>query len=106
MKTTRTHKRKLRTRSKIFGTKAVPRLSVFRSKRFVYAQLIDDESGSTLASASSPRKPKGSEVVGAEIAKKAKKQSITNVIFDRGSYKYHGRVKAVAQAARAAGLKF
>lgn len=105
MKTTRANKRRLRTRSKIFGTKIRPRLSVFRSKRAIYAQLIDDESGKTLASASGS-KVKGSETTGAEIAKKAKKQGIKSVIFDRGSYKFHGRVKAVAEAARKGGLKF
>lgn len=106
MKITRAHKRRLRIRGKIFGTKIRPRFCVYRSKKAIYAQLIDDESGITLASAFSKSKTKGSEAVGAEIAKMAKKQGIKSVVFDRGSYKYHGRVKAVAQSARAGGLKF
>jgi large subunit ribosomal protein L18 len=104
-----------RIRRKISGEKAKPRLSVFRSNTDIYAQLIDDASGVTIASASSKQKeiaaqkaPKTqkSKMVGTAIATKAKELGITTVVFDRGGYIYHGRVKAVAEGAREGGLKF
>ena len=104
-------RRHARTRAKMSGTTERPRLIVFRSLRYMYAQVIDDASGKTLASAHDMKAEKGTkleraEAVGAEVAEKAKKAGITAVVFDRNGYKYHGRVKAVAEAARAAGLTF
>lgn len=101
MKNQRT-KRRRRIRSKVTGTTLRPRLSVFRSNQYVYAQLIDDEKMVTVCYAKS-KKP---QEVGAEIAKKAIEQKITKVVFDRSGYQYHGRVKAVAEAAREGGLIF
>jgi len=110
--------RKLRIRRRIrkvsFGTEARPRLSVFRSNKEIYAQLIDDNAGKTLAAASSRDKEidaKGTKTeiavaVGKAIAEKAKKAGIETVAFDRGGNLYHGRVKALAEGAREAGLKF
>ncbi|MGI6768345.1 MAG: 50S ribosomal protein L18 [Bacilli bacterium] len=107
--------RHLRIRQKIQGTSSKPRLSVFRSNSHIYAQVIDDEKGITLVSASSIDKElkleKGSNIeaakqVGALVAKRALEKKIENVVFDRGGYLFHGRVKALADAARAAGLKF
>jgi len=106
-----------RLRSKISGTSERPRLAVYRSISHIYAQLIDDVEGSTIASASSlendlrtqgknPGKITISKVVGESIGKKAKDKGISEIVFDRGGYKYHGRVKAVADGARDAGLKF
>jgi large subunit ribosomal protein L18 len=101
-----------RIRAKVSGTKEVPRLNVYRSLTNIYAQLIDDEAGKTLAAASSKEiksKANKSEIasaVGKLIAEKAVKAGITKVVFDRGGYQYHGRVKNLAEAARAAGLKF
>ena len=106
---------KYRIRKKISGASAKPRLSVFRSNADIYAQLIDDANGVTLAAASSRQKdiaaqkaPKTekSKLVGAAIATKAKELGITTVVFDRGGYIYHGRVKAVAEGAREGGLQF
>jgi large subunit ribosomal protein L18 len=106
---------KYRIRKKISGVAAKPRLSVFRSNNDIYAQLIDDNNGVTLAAASSRQKdiqaqkaPKTdkSKMVGAAIATKAKELGITTVVFDRGGYIYHGRVKAVAEGAREGGLVF
>ena len=106
---------KYRIRKKISGIAAKPRLSVFRSNTDIYAQLIDDNNGVTLAAASSKQKdiqaqkaPKTekSKLVGAAIATKAKELGITTVVFDRGGYIYHGRVKAVAEGAREGGLVF
>lgn len=104
-----------RTRKKINGVSAKPRLSVFRSNSDIYAQLIDDANGITLAAASSrqkdiaaqkaPKTEKG-KLVGVAIATKAKELGITTVVFDRGGYIYHGRVKAVAEGAREGGLQF
>ncbi len=102
-----------RIRKKISGTADRPRLSVFRSNKQIYAQLIDDVSGHTLVSASSREKGvdgKGakSEIaksVGAELAKKAKAAKIDKAVFDRGGYRYHGRVKALADGAREGGLQ-
>lgn len=108
-------KRHLRIRKNISGTPVKPRLNVFRSNSHIYAQIIDDVNGVTLVSASSKDKDlglvKGSNVeaakqVGALVAKKALEKQIENVVFDRGGYLFHGRVKALADAAREAGLKF
>ncbi len=100
-----------RIRSKIQGTAERPRLSVFRSLSNISAQLIDDSTGKVLVASSSLKIKKGkkSEVatqVGAEIAKLAKTKKITACVFDRGGYLYHGRVKALAEAAREGGLQF
>ena len=107
-------KRHLRVRNHIAGTAARPRLNVFRSLKNIYAQIIDDEKGVTLVSASS--KDKGfaqyggniaaAKAVGSAVAKKALEKGITEVVFDRGGYIYHGRVAALAEAAREAGLAF
>ena len=110
-KTIKRQVRKRRIRAKISGTSDMPRLSVFKSNKFIYAQIIDDESSKTLASASGKMlKAKGKTsqavVVGEEIAKQAKAKGITKVAFDRGGYIYTGRVKALADAARDGGLKF
>lgn len=108
-------KKKVRARKKIYGTSERPRLSVFRSGRHIYAQIIDDSIGQTLASASSlvdgaPEKgKKKTEVatwVGSELAKMAKGKNISKVVFDRNGFKYHGRIKALADSARESGLTF
>lgn len=110
-------RRKRRTRAKIRGTAQRPRLSVFRSNRYTYAQLIDDEQGKTLVSASTKElmalksktlnpKLQQAEQLGELIAKKALEKGIKKAVFDRGEYKYHGRVKAVAEGARKGGLQF
>ncbi len=107
-------KRHLRVRNRVAGTAQRPRLNVFRSLAHIYAQVIDDEKGMTLAAASSLDKDfdgKGGNIaaakaVGAAIAKKALEKGISEVVFDRGGYIYHGRVKALAEAAREGGLKF
>ncbi len=106
-------KRHVRVREKIFGTSETPRLVVFRSNTNIYAQIINDEEGITLVSASSleNKEKNGSNVeaaklVGESLAKKAKKAGITKVVFDRGGYLYHGRVKALADALRDGGLEF
>ena len=102
-----------RIRKQIMGTSACPRLCVFRSNAEIYAQIIDDETKTTLVSASSLelKLENGSNVeaakaVGKSIAEKATKAKITKVVFDRGGYLYHGRVKALAEAARENGLEF
>lgn len=100
-----------RIRGKIYGTAEKPRLFVFRSHKHIYAQLIDDDKGVVLASASdlglsSKGKIKAAETVGKTIAEKAQSVNKKEVVFDRGGYKYHGRVKAVAEGARSGGLKF
>jgi len=114
-KVVRRQKLKWRVRSKISGTAEKPRLSVFRSNKGIYAQLINDKEGTTLASASYLDKDlasfKGSKLeqsaeVGKAIASKAKAAGIEAVVFDRGGYLYHGRILALAEAARAGGLKF
>ncbi len=106
---------KYRIRKKISGTANKPRLSVFRSNRDIYAQLINDDDGTTIAAASSKEKdilaqklPKSekSKLVGMSIARKAKELGVGTVIFDRNGYLYHGRVKAVAEGAREGGLEF
>ena len=107
-------KRHLRVRSKISGTAACPRLDVFRSNSNIYAQLIDDVNGVTLASAASNEKDFGkakgnkeeARKVGQLIAQRATEKGITEVVFDRGGYVYHGRVKELAEGAREGGLKF
>lgn len=107
-----------RMRSRLSGTAARPRLAIFRSNKFIYAQVIDDESGKTLASASSNQKDlqgqlggkgcnlEAAKLVGQTIAARAKDGGVNKVCFDRGGYRYHGRVKALADAAREAGLEF
>lgn len=102
-------KKKIRT--KIFGTESFPRLSVFRSNQFIYAQVIDDKAGKTLASASDMDIKKGTKTeraieVGALIAKATNAKGIKKVIFDRNGFKYTGRIKALADSARNAGLTF
>ncbi|MFC1677605.1 50S ribosomal protein L18 [Planctomycetota bacterium] len=110
-------RRKYHVRKKIFGTADRPRLSVFRSNRNIYAQIIDDVAGATLVSASTRDKgladkvggggnSKAAEVVGEAIAKEAMGVGIKVVCFDRSCYKYHGRAKALAEAARKGGLTF
>jgi len=107
--------RHARLRETISGTKEMPRLNVFRSSKNISAQLIDDESGVTLTSASSIDKElkitnggntEAAKLVGTAIAKKAKELKIKKVVFDRGGYLYHGRVQALADAARENGLEF
>lgn len=103
--------RKRRVRAKVSGTAARPRLSIFRSLMQISAQLIDDESGKTLATASTKELKvtaniDGAKKLGEAIAAKAKDKKISTIVFDRNSYRYHGRVKAVADAARDAGLTF
>jgi large subunit ribosomal protein L18 len=105
--------RHLRIRKKIKGTRNRPRLFVFKSLKHIYAQLIDDEKGQTILSASDfeiKEKPKSkvelAREIGKLIAKKAKEKGIEKVVFDRGGYKYHGKVKALAEGAREGGLKF
>jgi len=102
-----------RIRARVTGTKTKPRLSVFRSNRFIYAQLVDDASGLTLAAASDvstandkKTKVERAAVVGEAIAKKAIEKKIQEVVFDRGGFLYAGRVKALAESARKAGLTF
>ena len=110
-------KRHLRVRKKITGTGARPRLNIFRSSKHMYAQIIDDTKGVTLVAASTLDKDLSKDIgngasveaaqkVGALIAERAKAQGIEVVVFDRGGYLYHGRVKALADAAREAGLQF
>ena len=107
-------RRHRRVRKKISGTADRPRLNVFRSINQIYAQLIDDRQGHSIASASSldsELKAKGTPVekarlVGELLGKRAKKSGVKQVVFDRGGYRYHGRVKALAEAAREAGLEF
>lgn len=107
--------RHTRVREKVSGTASTPRLNVFRSNKNIFAQIIDDEAAVTLVSASSIDKElkleNGSNIeaatkVGELLAKRAKKQKITKVTFDRGGYQYHGRVEALANAARENGLEF
>jgi large subunit ribosomal protein L18 len=103
-----------RIRRKVSGTAERPRLAVYRSLKSIYAQVIDDANGRTIVSASSLEKDAGAKganaaaakAVGALIAKKAKDNGITKVVFDRGGYLYHGNIKALADAAREAGLEF
>ncbi len=105
-------KLKRKIRSRVTGTTAKPRLSVFRSNKQIYAQLIDDANGSTLASASSRsisdkvNKVEIAKIVGKSLAEKALAAGITTCVFDRGGYLYHGRVKSLAEGAREGGLIF
>ena len=107
-------KRHLRVRSKIKGTAECPRLNVFRSINHVYAQIIDDEKGVTLVAASTMDKDfegsggnkEAAKKIGLDIAKKAIDKGISSVVFDRGGYIYHGRIKELAEGAREGGLKF
>ncbi len=111
------HRRHLRVRAKVKGTTSAPRLCVFRSLNHIYAQVVDDSRGHTLASASTldseiksaavgKKKTGKSGLVGSLVAKRALSKGINQVAFDRGGFKYHGRVKALAEAARQEGLKF
>jgi large subunit ribosomal protein L18 len=108
---------KARIRKKLAGTPQRPRLAVFRSQAHIYAQVIDDDAGRTLCQASSvdqelrSRAKRGSDLAAAQavgklVAERARQKGITAVVFDRGGFQYHGRVKALADAAREAGLKF
>jgi large subunit ribosomal protein L18 len=116
LKLTRRTQRKARTAGAVRGTTERPRLSVFRSVKNIYAQIIDDTTGKTLVAASSVDAAKGdlkhggnknaAAAIGKAIAAKAVEKGITQVAFDRNGYQYHGRVKALADAAREAGLKF
>lgn len=111
-------KRKMRVRRRVRGTAQRPRLSVFRSSRHIYAQLIDDDSAVTLATVSSLSKDlgdaiennagncRGASVVGEKIAQKAQEKGIKRVVFDRNGFLYHGRVKSLADSAREHGLEF
>lgn len=111
-------KRHTRIRAKVKGTAVCPRLNVFRSSKHVYAQIIDDVKGYTVVACSDSSKQWDNEAmqqltktqmakkVGEELAKKALKEGVETVVFDRGGYKYHGRVKALAEGAREGGLKF
>ena len=116
----RRHRISLRLRKRIGGTPERPRLAIFRSVSHIYAQVIDDQAGTTLVSASTTEpalKAKltdgakggnlgGAKAIGAAVAERLKAKGITRVVFDRGGFLYHGRVKAVADAAREAGLEF
>jgi large subunit ribosomal protein L18 len=102
-----------RVREKIRGSASRPRLAVFRSLTHIYAQLIDDDAGATLVAASSVKakeikasKSERAKAVGTTLGERAKAKGIGEAVFDRGGYRYHGRVKALADAARSAGLKF
>lgn len=108
-------KRHARVRTKLSGTQERPRLNVYRSNNHIYAQIIDDVNGVTLASASTLDKEltlngtgniDAAKLVGGLVAKRATEKGVTVVVFDRGGYLYHGRVKALAEAAREAGLQF
>lgn len=103
-----------RIRERVAGTQERPRLAVFRSLKHIYAQVIDDRAGRTIVAASSDEKNAtanggnlaGAKEIGKLVAERAKSQGVTKVVFDRGGYLYHGRVKALAEAAREAGLEF
>ncbi|MBW1645392.1 MAG: 50S ribosomal protein L18 [Deltaproteobacteria bacterium] len=107
-------KRKLKIRSRVAGSSDRPRLSVFRSARHIYVQAIDDQAGRTIASAATTEKGlaeyggnlKAAKVVGQAIASRLQEKGISKVVFDRNGFLYHGRVKALAEAAREAGLQF
>ncbi len=111
-------RRQIRVRAKVYGTPERPRLNVFRSARHIYAQIIDDDLGYTLVAASTVEtETKGkisdentkvdeAKLVGQTIAQRAKEKGIDKVVFDRAGYIYHGRIKALAEGARAAGLQF
>lgn len=102
---------KKKIRAKIYGTSEIPRLSVFRSNNFIYAQMIDDSKGVTIASASDMDIKKGTKtersiLVGTQISKESNTKGIKSCVFDRNGFKYTGRIKALADSARASGLKF
>ncbi len=107
----RIHKR---IRRRVEGTPERPRLAIFRSVNHIYAQVIDDQQGHTLVAAASTEKDlrgkggnvEGAKTIGRKVAERAKEKGISKVVFDRGGYQYHGRVKALADAAREAGLEF
>ncbi len=110
-KTTKRKQRHSRVRAKLSGTAKRPRLVVFRSINSTYAQLIDDTKGEIICAASDLKKDKGTKLekakeVGLEIGKLAQEKGIKECVFDRNGYKYHGRVKAIAEGARESGLKF
>lgn len=110
-KETRRQKRKTKIRAQVSGTKDRPRLAVHRTNMHIYAQLIDDTIGKTIATASDQKIAKGTKSekakqVGAEIAKLATSKKITKVVFDRSGYRFHGRIKDLATGAREAGLIF
>jgi len=114
-KVERRNRIRMRIKKRLSGTTGSPRLSVFRSNKEIYVQIVDDTKGTTLVAASSRDKAladkkvtkvEQAKLVGSAIAEKAKAAGITAVVFDRGGYLYHGRVKALAEAAREAGLKF
>ena len=98
--------RQRRVRAKIAGTASRPRLSIFRSNRYLYAQLIDDAAGRTLASVSDLSKATSDRALGEALAAKAKAKKIKSIVFDRGGYRYAGRIKVLAEGARAGGLTF
>ncbi len=117
MKLTKENRRKrihYRIRKKVKGSAERPRLNIFRSNRFIYAQVIDDLAGNTLAAASSlegdvPKnipKTEQAKIVGQRLAERCREAQVTTVLFDRGGYLYHGRVKALADGAREGGLNF
>jgi len=111
IKTEKRNRRKNRTRSKIKGTTERPRLSVFKSNKYIYAQIIDDEKQQTLAAVSSLKdKPNGlvkkAKKIGKELAENAVKKGIKKVVFDKSGYLFTGRVKALAEGSREGGLKF
>ena len=107
-------RRHFRVRKAVIGTSQRPRLAVFRSNRYLYAQVIDDQTGRTLAAASSQEESLRSKTltvatateIGKLVAERAKEAGVAAVVFDRGGYTYHGRIKALADAARASGLEF
>jgi large subunit ribosomal protein L18 len=106
-------KRKARVRSRLFGVEVKPRLSVYRSLAHIYAQIVDDSKSATLIAASDSEikdkkltKKEAAEAVGKLLAEKSLQKGISEVVFDRGGFKYHGRISALAEAARKGGLKF
>ncbi|HEX4925701.1 MAG TPA: 50S ribosomal protein L18 [Bdellovibrionales bacterium] len=112
-KTVNRRKKKVRIRKTVMGSTERPRLSIFKSVRHVYAQVIDDNTGRTLVAASTLEKSlseksgkEAAALIGQTVAQRAKEMNIESVVFDRNGYLYHGRVKALADAAREAGLKF
>ncbi|MDQ3951559.1 MAG: 50S ribosomal protein L18 [Actinomycetota bacterium] len=112
IKRTPLEKRHRRVRKKVIGSPERPRLAVYRSNRHIYAQVIDDVAGRTLAAASTLAVGDGDDpkakakAVGAQVAEKAKAAGVTRVTFDRGGFRYHGRIQALADGAREAGLEF
>jgi large subunit ribosomal protein L18 len=112
-KTKKRDRRRVRIRRKVIGTPSRPRLAVFKSLKHIYVQVIDDLAGHTLASASTRDSNAGkggnaaaAALIGAQIAERAKAAGVSQVVFDRAGFRYHGRIKALADAARKAGLEF